>query len=62
MTQLVQWHNCRVRLLESIISQKMGLYHHSKLKDWRKEMVCMITLIMYYISFKFLTGKQLLES
>ncbi|XP_021342251.1 protein SZT2-like isoform X1 [Mizuhopecten yessoensis] len=35
VTQIVQWHNTRLRLLDSIISQKMGLYHHSVFRELR---------------------------
>ncbi|XP_060082039.1 KICSTOR complex protein SZT2-like [Ylistrum balloti] len=35
VTQIVQWHNTRIRLLDSVISQKMGLYHHSVFRELR---------------------------
>lgn len=35
VTQIVQWHNTRIRLLDSIVSQKMGLYHHTVFRELR---------------------------
>ncbi|RUS85224.1 hypothetical protein EGW08_006985 [Elysia chlorotica] len=32
-TRLVQWHNARSHVLDSIIAQKMGLYHHFTFSD-----------------------------
>ena len=32
-TRLVQWHNARSHVLDSIIAQKMGLYHHFAFSD-----------------------------
>ncbi|XP_050400458.2 KICSTOR complex protein SZT2 [Patella vulgata] len=33
ITKLVQWQNARAHLLDSVISQKMGLFHHKTFND-----------------------------
>nr|KAG5703226.1 hypothetical protein BaRGS_034137 [Batillaria attramentaria] len=33
VTKLVQWHNARTHILSSILSQKMGLFHHNMFTD-----------------------------
>ena len=33
LTNLLEWHNKRIGFLQTILTQKMGLFHHTNARD-----------------------------
>ena len=48
VTRLIQWNNARSHVVDSIIAQKMGLFHHFAFSDLQHSVVSALKKTVYW--------------